>query len=77
VDALDLSLIRQHVRRSRQQERVAVSVWITSLSVGGAIGTLMGGVLMEWFWWGGSVFCCGAVMDIAAGAGHRCAAEFR
>jgi DHA2 family multidrug resistance protein-like MFS transporter len=29
--------------------------WITSFSVGGAIGPLLGGVLLEWFWWG-SVF---------------------
>jgi DHA2 family multidrug resistance protein-like MFS transporter len=30
-------------------------VWITSYSVGGAIGPLIGGVLLQFFWWG-SVF---------------------
>ena len=30
-------------------------MWITSFSAGGAAGPLMGGVLLEWFWWG-SVF---------------------
>ena len=34
---------------------MAIGVWITSYSVGGAIGPLVGGVLLEYFWWG-SVF---------------------
>jgi DHA2 family multidrug resistance protein-like MFS transporter len=38
-----------------RQRTAAISVWITSFSVGGAIGPLIGGVLLEWFWWG-SVF---------------------
>src|SRR5215813_13113164 len=49
-----LSLIRNMFLDQRQRT-VAVSVWITSFSVGGAIGPLLGGVLLEWFWWG-SVF---------------------
>jgi len=38
-----------------RQRTVAIAVWITSFSAGGAIGPLAGGVLLEWFWWG-SVF---------------------
>jgi len=49
-----LSLIRNMFLDHRQRT-VAISVWITSFSVGGAIGPLLGGVLLEWFWWG-SVF---------------------
>jgi MFS transporter, DHA2 family, multidrug resistance protein len=49
-----LSLIRTMFADPRQRT-VAVSVWITSFSVGGAIGPLLGGILLEWFWWG-SVF---------------------
>src|SRR5689334_14687267 len=49
-----LSLIRNMFADQRQRT-VAVSVWITSFSVGGAIGALLGGVLLEWLWWG-SVF---------------------
>jgi DHA2 family multidrug resistance protein-like MFS transporter len=49
-----LSLIRNMFLDPRQRT-VAISVWITSFSVGGAIGPLLGGVLLEWFWWG-SVF---------------------
>jgi MFS transporter, DHA2 family, multidrug resistance protein len=49
-----LSLIRNMFLDHRQRA-VAISVWITSFSVGGAIGPLVGGVMLEWFWWG-SVF---------------------
>ena len=49
-----LSLIR-NMFLDHGQRTVAISVWITSFSVGGAIGPLIGGVLLEYFWWG-SVF---------------------
>ena len=49
-----LSLIR-NMFLDEHQRRVAVSVWIMSFSIGGAIGPLIGGVLLEYFWWG-SVF---------------------
>lgn len=49
-----LSLIRNMFLDPRQRQ-LAVAVWITSFSAGGAIGPLLGGVLLRWFWWG-SVF---------------------
>ena len=49
-----LSLIR-NMFLDAHERRVAVSIWITSYSVGGAIGPLIGGLLLEYFWWG-SVF---------------------
>lgn len=49
-----LSLIRNMFHDSHERT-VAVSVWIMSYSVGAAIGPLVGGVLLEYFWWG-SVF---------------------
>jgi MFS transporter, DHA2 family, multidrug resistance protein len=49
-----LSLIRSMFADPRQRT-VAVGVWISSFSAGGAVGPLLGGVLLEWFWWG-SVF---------------------
>ena len=52
-----LSLIR-NMFLDEQQRRTAIGVWITSYSVGGAIGPLIGGVLLEHFWWG-SVFLIG------------------
>jgi DHA2 family multidrug resistance protein-like MFS transporter len=49
-----LSLIRS-MFADPAQRTVAVGVWISSFSAGGAVGPLLGGVLLEWFWWG-SVF---------------------
>ncbi|WP_225768384.1 MFS transporter [Inquilinus sp. Marseille-Q2685] len=49
-----LSLIR-NMFHDPQQRTFAISVWITSYSVGGAIGPLLGGVMLQHFWWG-SVF---------------------
>src|SRR5688572_23598052 len=49
-----MSLISNMFRDPRQRT-VAIGVWITSFSVGGAIGPLLGGVMLEFFWWG-SVF---------------------
>jgi len=49
-----LSLIR-NMFLDEHQRRVAVSIWIMSFSLGGAIGPLIGGVFLQFFWWG-SVF---------------------
>ena len=49
-----LSLIR-NMFHDPHQRTVAIGVWITSYSAGGAIGPLVGGVMLEFFWWG-SVF---------------------
>src|SRR3954468_21399606 len=49
-----LSLIRNMFLDPRERTR-AISVWIISFSLGGAIGPLLGGVMIEYFWWG-SVF---------------------
>ncbi len=49
-----LSLIR-NMFHDPQQRTVAISVWVMSYSAGAAIGPLIGGVLLEHFWWG-SVF---------------------
>ena len=49
-----LSLIRTMFEDPRERT-FAISVWISSFSVGAAIGPVVGGALLEWFWWG-SVF---------------------
>lgn len=52
-----LSLIRNmfHVERERT---LAITVWMTGFIVGSAIGPLVGGLMLEFFWWG-SVFLLG------------------
>ncbi|HZA15030.1 MAG TPA: MFS transporter, partial [Myxococcaceae bacterium] len=52
-----LSLLR-NMFHDPKERTAAVGVWITSYSVGGAIGPLVGGVLLQYFWWG-SVFLAG------------------
>ncbi len=38
-----------------KQRSVAISVWISAFSAGSAIGPIVGGMLLQYFWWG-SVF---------------------
>lgn len=38
-----------------QDRQKAIGIWIASFSSGGALGPVIGGVLLEYFWWG-SVF---------------------
>lgn len=45
-----LSLIR-NMFHDEQQRQFAIGVWIASFSLGGAIGPLVGGLLIEWFSW--------------------------
>ena len=71
-----LSLIRNMFPDPRQRT-VAVSVWITSFSVGGAIGPLLGGVLLEWFWWGSVFLLAVPVMALLLVLGPRLLPEFR
>jgi DHA2 family multidrug resistance protein-like MFS transporter len=52
-----LSLIR-NMFEDPDQRTVAIGVWVSSYSVGAAIGPLIGGLLLERFWWG-SVFLLG------------------
>src|SRR5207249_7415004 len=71
-----LSLIR-NMFLDPQQRTVAIGVWVTSYSVGGAIGPLLGGVLLQYFWWG-SVFLIGVpVMLLLLVLGPVLLPEFR
>lgn len=45
------------------QRRFAIAVWMTNFSIGGMIGPLIGGVLLEHFWYG-SVFLLGVPVGL-------------
>ena len=49
-----LALIRS-VFEDREERRLAVAIWATTLTVGSALGPLVGGILLEFFSWG-SIF---------------------
>ncbi len=52
-----LALIR-NMFHDETQRSTAISLWVTSFTVGNAIGPLLGGFMLEHFWWG-SVFLLG------------------
>jgi DHA2 family multidrug resistance protein-like MFS transporter len=71
-----LSLIR-NMFLDPQQRTFAIGIWITSYSVGGALGPVLGGVLLEYFWWG-SVFLLGVpVMVLLLVVGPVLLPEYR
>ncbi|HEX2221139.1 MAG TPA: MFS transporter [Candidatus Limnocylindria bacterium] len=60
-----------------KQRSTAIGVWIAAYSAGGAIGPILGGVLLEFFWWG-SVFLIGVpVMGLLLVLGPRTLPEYR
>jgi hypothetical protein len=64
-----LSLIRNMFLDPRQRT-VAIGVWISSYSVGSAIGPLLGGLMLVRFGWG-SVFLAGSFTGIGTPATAR------
>lgn len=71
-----LALIR-NMFHDESQRRYAIAMWINSFVVGGAIGPILGGVMLEHFWWG-SVFLLNVpVMALLLVLGPILLPEFR
>ena len=71
-----MSLIRNMFLDPRQRT-AAIGVWVSGFSVGSAIGPLVGGLLLENFWWG-SVFLLGVpVMGVLLVTGPLLLPEHR
>jgi DHA2 family multidrug resistance protein-like MFS transporter len=58
-----MALIR-NMFHDPDQRRIAIAIWINCFVIGGAIGPLLGGVMLENFWWG-SVFLLNVPVMIA------------
>nr|WP_240760079.1 MFS transporter [Phytoactinopolyspora endophytica] len=71
-----LALISNMFKNPRQRG-TAIAVWISCFMGGTAIGPVVGGVMLEWFWWG-SVFLLGVpVMLLLLVTGPALLPEFR
>ncbi|NJN96298.1 MAG: MFS transporter [Anaerolineales bacterium] len=71
-----MSLIR-NMFLNEKERTVAIGIWVSGFSVGSAIGPLVGGFLLEYFWWG-SVFLLGVpVMALLLALGPILLPEYR
>jgi DHA2 family multidrug resistance protein-like MFS transporter len=71
-----MSLIRNMFHDPRQRT-VAIGIWVSGFSVGSSVGPLIGGLLLERFWWG-SVFLLGVpVMGLLLTAGPLLLPEYK
>jgi MFS transporter, DHA2 family, multidrug resistance protein len=71
-----LSLISNLFREDRQRT-LAIAVWSTSLPLGGAVGPLAGGAMLQAFWWGAVFLLAVPVMVILLATGPILLPEYR
>jgi DHA2 family multidrug resistance protein-like MFS transporter len=71
-----LSLIR-NMFADASERTVAIAVWVASFSAGAAIGPVVGGVLLEHFWWGSVFLPAVPVMVLLLALGPVLLPEFR
>src|SRR5688572_21565367 len=60
-----------------KQRAVAIGVWISAFSAGSAVGPILGGVLLEHFWWGSVFLLALPVMALLLVLGPIVLPEFR
>lgn len=71
-----LSLI-SNMFKDAGQRAVAISVWISCFMAGMGIGPVVGGVLLEWFWWGSVFLPAVPVMVLLLVVGPKVLPEYR
>jgi MFS transporter, DHA2 family, multidrug resistance protein len=71
-----LSLIF-HMFTDPKQRSVAIGLWIGSFSAGSAIGPVLGGLMLEFFWWGSVFLLALPVMAALLVLGPRVLPEYR
>ena len=71
-----LSLIR-NMFLDPAQRTFAIGVWVTSYSVGGALGPILGGLVLQHFWWGSAFLIGVPVMLLLLLVGPMLLPEFR
>ncbi|MEV7989179.1 MFS transporter [Micromonospora sp. NPDC085948] len=71
-----LALLSNMFQQPRQRG-TAIGIWAASLSAGVALGPLVGGALLDWFWWGAAFLIAVPVMVLLLIAGPWLLPEFR
>jgi DHA2 family multidrug resistance protein-like MFS transporter len=71
-----LSLIFSMFKDPRQRS-IAIAVWISAFSAGSAIGPVLGGILLEHFWWGSVFLLAFPVMGLLLVLGPIVLPEYR
>jgi MFS transporter, DHA2 family, multidrug resistance protein len=71
-----LSLIFSMFKDPRQRS-VAIAVWISAFSAGSAIGPVLGGIMLEHFWWGSVFLLALPVMGLLLVLGPIVLPEYR
>ena len=71
-----LSLIF-HMFQDPKQRSVAIGVWIGAFSAGSAIGPILGGLVLEFFWWGAVFLLALPVMGLLLILGPRVLPEYK
>ena len=63
--------------RDPKERAVAIGIWISAFSAGSAIGPVLGGAMLEFFWWGSVFLIALPVMALLLVLGPRVLPEFR
>ncbi len=71
-----MSLIR-NMFHDEHERQFAIGVWIASFSIGGAIGPMVGGTLLQWFHWGSVFLIAVPVMALALLLGPALLPEYK
>jgi len=71
-----MSLIRNMFHDAHQRQ-MAIGIWIASFSLGATIGPFVGGLLLQYFWWGSVFLVAAPVMALLLLLGPGLLPEFR
>ena len=71
-----LSLIF-HMFQDPRERTIAIGVWIGAFSAGSAVGPVLGGIMLEFFWWGSVFLLAIPVMVTLLILGPRILPEYR
>jgi MFS transporter, DHA2 family, multidrug resistance protein len=66
-----------HMFQDPAQRTVAIGVWIGAFSAGSAVGPVIGGILLDFFWWGSVFLLAVPVMALLLVLGPRVLPEYR